>query len=203
MRNISFALTACQILQQTKTVTRRLGWVKTPRGLAVRPVFKAQGIPRGGHPTTLGGAIIIVDVRREALDRMLTDQRYGLEETHHEGFPAWTPEQFVEMFTTHNNCLYSAEVTRIEFRYAVPLYAFEGATCQSHTGGMVERGYCLKPAVALVRERPGDAAEPLCIDCTTSIISTAPEPEIFQLSRTLPQAARWTAQWVKPFQLGV
>lgn len=40
MRNMSFALTKRQVLERTKTVTRRLGWEKLRPGDLVRAVEK-------------------------------------------------------------------------------------------------------------------------------------------------------------------
>ena len=34
-----------------------------------------------------------------------------------EGFPDWTPEQFVAFYAKHNKCKEDHEVTRIEFKY--------------------------------------------------------------------------------------
>lgn len=47
MRNMSFMLTPDQILNQTKTVTRRLGWATLKPGTLVRAVRKCQGLKKG------------------------------------------------------------------------------------------------------------------------------------------------------------
>lgn len=81
MRNMSFALTEQQVLQQTKSVTRRLGWLMLQRGHLVQPVRKGMGLRPGEKIVRLGGPIRITGVRREPL-RMLTDDTdYGFAET--------------------------------------------------------------------------------------------------------------------------
>lgn len=50
MRNMSFALTTDQILAGTKTVTRRLGWLRLQPGDHLRPVRKCMGLRPGENP---------------------------------------------------------------------------------------------------------------------------------------------------------
>jgi hypothetical protein len=50
MRLMSFALTEQQILDGTKDVTRRLGWLFLKRGDLIRPVRKCMGLKRGERP---------------------------------------------------------------------------------------------------------------------------------------------------------
>ena len=114
MRNISFALTTPQVLAQTKTVTRRLGWKFLKPGTLLQPVVKSQGIPKGGRVEKIGGPIRVVSVRRERLDIIGT--RYTFDPVL-EGFPQLTNAQFVKMFCDHNGCKPSDLVTRIEFSY--------------------------------------------------------------------------------------
>lgn len=47
MRNISFALTTEQIRNQTKTVTRRVGWANLKPGTLLQPIEKGQGLKKG------------------------------------------------------------------------------------------------------------------------------------------------------------
>ena len=47
MRNMSFALTEAQLLDGTKTVTRRLGWTMLKPGDHFRAVRKAMGLRKG------------------------------------------------------------------------------------------------------------------------------------------------------------
>ena len=118
MRNISFALTTEQIRNQTKTVTRRVGWASLKPGTLLQPVVKGQGIPKGGTVEKIGGPIRVVSVRRERLDAMIpaaSDCRVGDSECVAEGFPLMWPQEFVTMFCDHNGCQIWDEVTRIEF----------------------------------------------------------------------------------------
>ena len=120
MRNMSFALTTEQLLDGRKTVTRRLGWEKLKPGELVQPVRKCMGLKKGEKLEKLGPPIRIVSVRRERLDLMNDDVRYGLEECRREGFgdhPIYRwPSEFVNFFcSTHRPCEPTWHVTRIEF----------------------------------------------------------------------------------------
>lgn len=123
MRLMSFALTEQQILDHTKTVTRRLGWLYLKRGDLVRPVRKCMGLKRGARPVVLREPLLIEDVRREPLRAMLDDLDYGFAECVREGFGQhpdyrW-PSAFVDMFcVTHRGCTPETVITRIEFSYA-------------------------------------------------------------------------------------
>ena len=114
-RLISFALTAAQFLDGSKTVTRRLGWQNAVVGMELAVVQKAMGLKKGEHPKHLG-LIRVVDPRRERLDCMLADRTYGYRECVREGFPDMSPEQFVDFFCdTHPGCFPDRVITRIEF----------------------------------------------------------------------------------------
>ncbi len=110
MRHISFALTTPQILNRSKTVTRRLGWRNLKPGTLLQAVEKGQGLKKGEKVKRL--AIIRVErVRRQplrAIDKV---------DCIREGFPELTAAEFVEMFCKHNGCTPDAEVTRLEFSY--------------------------------------------------------------------------------------
>ena len=122
MRNISFALTTTQIMEGTKTVTRRLGWLHAKPGQLLRPVRKCMGLRPGEKLDVLRDPIGIVSVRREPLRLMLDDVDYGLRECELEGFGAhpvyrW-PSAFVEFFcASHKGCTPETIVTRIEFEF--------------------------------------------------------------------------------------
>lgn len=121
MRNQSFALTQEPILNQTKTVTRRMRWLHAKPGMEVQPVLKGMGLKPGESITKLGCPIRYTNIRRERLDRMLTDEDYGQAEVIAEGFPHLTPAEFVAMFCkTHKGCTPSEIITRQEFIYTVP-----------------------------------------------------------------------------------
>lgn len=124
MRAMSFALTTAQILDGSKTVTRRLGWLHARVGDRVRPVRQAMGLRRGQRLEVLRDPITIVDVRREPLRALLDDRDYGIRECGLEGFgehPLYRdPFWFVEWFcSTHRGCTPDTLVTRLAFVYSV------------------------------------------------------------------------------------
>lgn len=111
MRNMSFALTTSQILDGTKTVTRRDGWAFLKPGDQVRAVRKSRGL-RPGEKLTPLRVLEIALVTREPLSAITH------EEVIREGFPDMTREEFISMFcATHKGCTPETEITRIEFRY--------------------------------------------------------------------------------------
>jgi hypothetical protein len=77
MANMSFALTGPQMLDQSKDITRRLGWLKLKAGVYVQPVQKCMGLRPGEKVVKIGRLIRIVSVRREPLSRMTDDLSYG------------------------------------------------------------------------------------------------------------------------------
>lgn len=110
-RNISFALTIEQFRNQTKSVTRRLGWKFLRAGDILNGVEKAQGLKKGEKIKRLG-QIRVTKVSREPLCHITP------EDCVKEGFPQMTPAQFVKFFClTHAGCLPKTVVTRIEFEY--------------------------------------------------------------------------------------
>jgi len=117
MRNISFMHTTWQVLARTKTVTRRDGWAFLKVGDTLCAVEKSQG-RRPGEPLVRLGCIMVRNVRREPLRRMLDDLDYEWAETTREGFPEYSPSEFVDFFCrTHIGCTPDCKVTRIEFSY--------------------------------------------------------------------------------------
>lgn len=114
MRNIAFMLTKQQILNQTKTVTRRNGWDFLRPGDLLQPVFKGQGIPKGEHVEKLGCPIRVLNTRIEKLDRITSPECVK------EGFPELTPELFVAIYCEANASVGIRGhdvVNRIEFEY--------------------------------------------------------------------------------------
>ena len=118
MRNISFHLTQQQILARTKTVTRRLGWKwlveqwsKDEREIYLQPIVKGQGIPKGGKVEKLGNPIRIVQAGFQKLNHITQD------DVRREGFPDWTPSDFIEFFCKANGCKRTTKVTVITFIY--------------------------------------------------------------------------------------
>lgn len=124
MRNMSFMLTTEQIRNETKSVTRRAGWVNLKAGDLICAVEKCQGL-RAGEKLNRLKTIKVVSVRREPLRAMTDDPEYGLAECVKEGFgdhPSlqW-PSEFVPFFcNSHRGCTPETEVTRIEFVYVAP-----------------------------------------------------------------------------------
>ena len=117
MRNMSFSLTTAQILDGSKTVTRRIGWLNLKPGDLVRPVKKCMGLKPGEKIEPLREPLRVVSVRREPL-RWMIDSVFGDDECKREGFQDMTPAEFVVMFcATHKGCTPETEVTRIEFEY--------------------------------------------------------------------------------------
>ena len=113
VRNISFALTTQQVRNQTKTVTRRLGWKDLKPGTVLQPVVKGMGLKKGERVEKIGGPIRVVSTRREPLGNVAFDD----EDVRLEGFPQFDGPQFLALFCQHNRCTPDTEVTRIEFEY--------------------------------------------------------------------------------------
>lgn len=122
MRNMSFALTTGQVLDQSKDVTRRLGWLHLKAGDRFQPVKKCMGLKPGEKIEKLGPPVRVVSVRREQLRRITDELHYGRSECRREGFLHLSSEEFVAMFcATHKGCTPDTVITRIEFSYeAVP-----------------------------------------------------------------------------------
>lgn len=120
MRNISFAMTTEQVRNQTKTVTRRLGWTFLKPGDLLQPIEKGQGIPKGGRVVKIGDPIRVVSVGGEWISdfRQRPDAQ---EECWREGFPGMTPSEFYAFFRgSHPDPgADDLRVTRIEFEYTV------------------------------------------------------------------------------------
>lgn len=107
---MSFFMTTQQIKDQTKDVTRRLGWTKLEPGTELWAVEKVQGLKKGEKHNRLA-LIRVADVSREPLGAITQD------ECKREGFPQMTPEQFIEMMCRHYGIRSHTMVTRIEFEY--------------------------------------------------------------------------------------
>ncbi len=109
-RNMSFAMTTDQIRARTKTVTRRFGWRFLKPGDQVRAVVKSMGLKKGEKVQPLA-MLRIASVSLEPLNAITPDDVIK------EGFPDWTPEQFVQMLVDHYKVDPGAEINRIEFEY--------------------------------------------------------------------------------------
>lgn len=118
MRNMSFALTTPQVLDQSKDVTRRLGWLHLKVGDVFQPVKKCMGLKPGEKIEKLGPPVRVTGLRRERLSSIDSHDDYDQEETRREGFPEMSGAEFVSMFcATHKGCTPDTIVTRIEFAY--------------------------------------------------------------------------------------
>ncbi|HNB55019.1 MAG TPA: hypothetical protein PK530_23920 [Anaerolineales bacterium] len=108
---MSFALTIPQILDGSKTVTRRDGWGNLKAGELLWTVDKAMGLKAGEHPTRLK-LIRVRSTRWEPL-RDITQ-----EDVAREGFPDWTPDQFIAFYcAAKKGRTPDMLVNRIEFQY--------------------------------------------------------------------------------------
>lgn len=106
-RNMSFMLTTEQVINRTKTVTRRLGWRNLKPGTTLQAVEKCQGLKKGEKVKRLR-LVRVVSVRSEKLCSITLD------DVRKEGFTElWqAPLWFCEMFMKHNRCAIDSEVTR-------------------------------------------------------------------------------------------
>lgn len=110
MRNMSFDLTTPQFVAKTKTVTRRIGWKFLKPGDLVCGVKKAMGLKKGEQLERLG-IIHILSVTAEPLCDITQ------EDVVKEGFPNWTPEQFIKMLVDHYGISSTQVFNRIEYKY--------------------------------------------------------------------------------------
>lgn len=110
---ISYALTTPQIIDMSKTVTRRKNWERAKAGVRLQPVDRVMGFKKGEHPQLLipGWHQIVVSARWEALEDITP------EDVEREGFVGWTTEQFISFYCKHNKGDRKQQVRRIEFRY--------------------------------------------------------------------------------------
>lgn len=113
MRRMSFALTERQLLDGSKTVTRRIGWRTLRAGDELLAVRKCMGIRKGERQQVLAH-IRVKTVRAERLDEITLD------EVTREGFPEMHVTGFVEMFCRAMKCRHYDLVTRIEFERIAP-----------------------------------------------------------------------------------
>ena len=108
-RNISFALTIPQFNGGSKDVTRRFGWWNVKAGDVLMAVEKGMGLKPGESIKRLG-LIRVVSVSREPLDAITQA------DVIREGFPNWTPKQFVDFLVKHYALKSRSKlVNRIEF----------------------------------------------------------------------------------------
>lgn len=109
-RNISFAMTTQQVQDRAKDVTRRFGWWFLKPGDSLCGVKKIMGLKKGEQIERLC-LIEVVSTRPEPLNAIMPD------DVAREGFPDWSPRQFVDMIVNHYGCDPAETINRIEFRY--------------------------------------------------------------------------------------
>lgn len=85
MRNMSFSLTTPQILDRSKTVTRRMGWKFLKPGDRIRAVKKAMGLKKGEKVHQLA-VLEVIDVRRQPLNVLRDGSAWASAEIEREGF---------------------------------------------------------------------------------------------------------------------
>lgn len=110
MRRISFGLTKVQLLDGTKDVTRRNGWLFAKQGDVYLAVNKVMGF-RLPERAIEYGTVKVLEVRREPLNAITLD------DVRREGFPGKSPEWFVDFYTRAMRCPPTQTVSRIEFRF--------------------------------------------------------------------------------------
>lgn len=109
-RNMSFAMTTDQVKARTKDVTRRFGWWFLKPGDVLNGVEKSMGLKPGEKIKRLC-QIRVVSVTKEPLNAITQD------DVRREGFPDWTPKQFIQMLVDHYKIDPAKRCNRIEFEY--------------------------------------------------------------------------------------
>jgi hypothetical protein len=111
VRQMSFAATTQQILDRSKTVTRRKGWHSLTPGTLLQPIVKGQGLKKGETVVYIGGPIRVVSVSRQRLSDITAA------DVCREGFPQLRAREFVQIFKKMNGGRQGQFVTRIAFEY--------------------------------------------------------------------------------------
>lgn len=109
-RLMSFAMTIEQVKNRTKDLTRRNGWWFLKVGDVLMGVEKSMGLKKGEKVKELG-LIEVISAYPEPL------QDISPADVIREGFPHFTPEQFIEMLVSQYKCDPAELINRIEFRY--------------------------------------------------------------------------------------
>jgi hypothetical protein len=111
MRRMSFALTTEAVLARQKTVTRRMGWNFLKPGDRIQPVKKCMGLKKGEKQEVFPLLIEVTGFRKEPLNAI--DQADVIRE----GFPDWSPQEFVEFLCQKHGIKPDTILSRIEFKY--------------------------------------------------------------------------------------
>lgn len=110
MRNMSFFMTTPQYRDRTKNVTRRLGWDNLKPGECFMGIVKGQGLKKGEKVEKLHPSRCLSN-RREPVSAITQ------EDVVREGFPRWTPAEFVNFFCRGNKCSPDQIINRIKFEH--------------------------------------------------------------------------------------
>jgi len=111
---MSVALTKQAVVERRKTVTRRLGWQYLKPGDTLTLCAKTRG-RKPGEPLVRLAEVEVVDVRREPLWEITANPA----DVAREGFPDWSPHEFMAFFCHHMHVELWGDpmVIRIEWRY--------------------------------------------------------------------------------------
>ena len=109
---MSFKLTTEQVRDQTKDVTRRLGWWFLKPGDILNACVQCQGLKKGEKVEKICQIMVV-----ERFGVPLSMIRLHPSECAREGFPDMTPDEFIEMFCLHHKCGEHKDVNRIVFKY--------------------------------------------------------------------------------------
>ena len=109
-RNMSHALTTEQAYNKTKDVTRRDGWWFLKKGDIIQQVEKAMGLKKGEKIKKIH-LVEVVSTYAEPLNKITQ------EDVIREGFPDWTPKDFVDFYVKESGCKENKILNRIEYKY--------------------------------------------------------------------------------------
>lgn len=109
-RNMSVAMTTPQVRIQIKDMTRRFGWWFLKPGDVINLVEKSMGLQKGEKIVRIC-QVRVKSTRPEPLNAITQA------DVIREGFPHWTPEQFIQMLVDHYKIDPSKICNVIEFEY--------------------------------------------------------------------------------------
>jgi hypothetical protein len=116
-RLMSCAYTEQQVIDRTKRVTRRLGWMTTRPGHELVLCRKVMG-RRKGEPLVRLARVRVLEAYRESLQVLIERPAWGAAEMILEGFPGMDPAVFIQTyFVTAQGVAPDTEVTRIRWEY--------------------------------------------------------------------------------------
>jgi hypothetical protein len=110
MRNMGFRTNTEAILNRTKTVTRRLGWDFLQPGDILQACERCLGLKRG-EPIRRLIKIKILSIHSQPLNQISQDDVVK------EGYPDWTPDDYVRHFCKVFKVKPDTPINRIEFAY--------------------------------------------------------------------------------------